>query len=172
MIDNAGAFVSHARPTHFEWNPHFLELCGYYRIEPWACGVRGARTKGKVERPFYFVENHLIKGNSWTDFDALGRDLLRFTTEVLDVREHLTTHQPPIERFAEEVPYLTPLPQTLVGAPGTGKSHLAIAIGIRACGAHKRVLFRSVAELLDELVAATVDHTLGALQTLRAARRC
>ncbi len=50
----------------------------------------------------------------------------------------------------------------LIGPPGTGKSHLAIAIGIRACGAHKRVLFRSVAELLDELVAATVDHTLGA----------
>jgi DNA replication protein DnaC len=50
----------------------------------------------------------------------------------------------------------------LIGPPGTGKSHLAIAIGIRACGAHKRVLFRSVAELLDELIAATVDHTLGA----------
>ncbi len=50
----------------------------------------------------------------------------------------------------------------LVGAPGTGKSHLGIAIGIRACMAHKRVLFRYIAELLDELVAATVDHTLGA----------
>lgn len=50
----------------------------------------------------------------------------------------------------------------LVGPPGTGKSHLAVAIGIHACGAHKRVLFRSVADLLDELVAATVDHTLGA----------
>ena len=50
----------------------------------------------------------------------------------------------------------------LIGPPGTGKSHLAIAIGICACGAHKRVLFRSVAELLDELIAATVDHTLGA----------
>jgi len=42
---------------------------------------------------------------------------------------------------------------------------LSIAIGIRACSAHKRVLFRSVAELLDELVAATVDHTLGARLT-------
>lgn len=50
----------------------------------------------------------------------------------------------------------------LVGPPGTGKSHLGIAIGIHACSAHKRVLFRSVAELLDELVAATVDHSLGA----------
>ena len=50
----------------------------------------------------------------------------------------------------------------LCGPPGVGKSHLAIAIGIRACAAHKRVLFRSVTEILDELVAATVDHTLGA----------
>jgi transposase len=112
LVDNAGAFVVDARPAHFQWNPKFLELCGYYRTDPWACAVRRARTKGKVERPFYFVEHHLIQGNSWASFDAFSRDLLRFTAEVLDVREHLTTHQPPIHRFAEEVPYLTPLPAT------------------------------------------------------------
>jgi len=49
----------------------------------------------------------------------------------------------------------------LCGPPGVGKSHLAIALGIRACAAHKRVMFRSAVEILDELVAATVDHTLG-----------
>jgi DNA replication protein DnaC len=49
-----------------------------------------------------------------------------------------------------------------LGPTGTGKSHLSIAIGIRACMAHKRVLFRPIAELLEELVAATVDHSLGA----------
>ncbi len=112
LVDNPRAFVIDAHPAHFEWNPTFLELCGYYRIEPRACRVRRARTKGKVEKPFQYLENHLIKGNSWTDFEAFGRDLARFTTEVLDVREHLTTHQPPIDRFAEEVPYLTLLPAT------------------------------------------------------------
>lgn len=112
VIDNAGAFVVDPRPAHFTWNPKFLELCGFYRTEPWACAVRRARTKGKVERPFFSVEQHLIKGNSWTDFEAFGRDLLRFTADVLDVREHHTTHQPPIDRFADEVPSLTPLPAT------------------------------------------------------------
>jgi len=112
LIDNAGAFVVDARPAHFEWNARFLELCGYYRVEPRACRVRRARTKGKVEKPFQYTENHLIKGNSWTDFDAFNRDLRRFTTEILDVREHGTTHQPPLERFAEEAPSLTPLPAT------------------------------------------------------------
>lgn len=112
VVDNPGAFVIDPRPAHFTWNPHFLELCGYYRIDPWACAVGRARTKGKVEKPFQFTENHFIMGNSWTDFDAFSRDLLRFTVEVLDVREHHTTNQRPIDRFAEEVPYLTPLPQT------------------------------------------------------------
>lgn len=50
----------------------------------------------------------------------------------------------------------------LVGPPGVGKSHVGIAIGLRACAAHKRVLFRAVPDLLDELVAATVDQTLSA----------
>lgn len=50
----------------------------------------------------------------------------------------------------------------LIGPPGVGKSHVAIAIGLRACAAHKRVLFRPVPDLLDELVAATVDQTLTA----------
>jgi len=112
VVDNPRAFVLDARPAHFRWNPQFLELCGYYRIEPWACGVRRPRTKGKIEKPFHFTEHHVIEGNSWTTFEAVSRDLLRFTAEVLDVREHGTTHQPPIERFAEEVPYLTPLPPT------------------------------------------------------------
>lgn len=48
----------------------------------------------------------------------------------------------------------------LCGPPGVGKSHLAIALGLRACAAHKRVMFRSVTDMLDELIAATVDHTL------------
>jgi transposase len=112
LVDNAGAFVVDAHPTHFQWNLKFLELCGYYRIEPRACRVRRPQTKGKCEKPFQYLENHLIKGNSWTDFEAFGRDLVRFTTEILDVREHHTTHQPPIERFAEELQCLTPLPAT------------------------------------------------------------
>lgn len=112
LVDNPRAFVIDARPAHFQWNPQFLELCGYYRIEPRACRVRRPRTKGKVEKPFQYLDHHLIRGNSWTDFEAFGRDLVRFTTDILDVREHHTTHQPPIERFAEEAPYLTPLPAT------------------------------------------------------------
>lgn len=39
----------------------------------------------------------------------------------------------------------------LLGAPGTGKTHLAIALGVRACQAGHRVLFGTAAEWADRL---------------------
>lgn len=48
----------------------------------------------------------------------------------------------------------------LVGPPGVGKSHLAIALGVKACAARKRVQFYQVAELMDQLVNAEAAGTL------------
>jgi DNA replication protein DnaC len=48
----------------------------------------------------------------------------------------------------------------LVGAPGVGKTHLAIALGVRACAAHKRVQFYQVPELMDQLVQCQAAGTL------------
>lgn len=48
-----------------------------------------------------------------------------------------------------------------VGPPGTGKTHLLTALALKACEARKRVLFTHAATLLDQLVACTVDGSLG-----------
>jgi len=48
----------------------------------------------------------------------------------------------------------------LVGPPGVGKTHLAIALGVKACGAHKRVAFYPVLELMDELTQAQAGGAL------------
>lgn len=44
-----------------------------------------------------------------------------------------------------------------LGPPGTGKTHLSVALGLRACAARKRTLFFTLAELLHLLVVAKVD---------------
>jgi len=41
-----------------------------------------------------------------------------------------------------------------LGPPGTGKTHLSIALGIRACGAGHRVAFATAAEWVSRLKAA------------------
>jgi transposase len=110
LVDNARTFVMDASPLHFAWNAHFLELCGHYRIEPRACQPARPCTKGKVERPFFYLEEQFIKGGAWSSFETFGQALLTFIAEDLDVRIHGTTLERPIERFRQEQPLLTPLP--------------------------------------------------------------
>lgn len=110
LVDNAKAFVEDARPDRFTWNQRFLELCGHYQIEPQACRVRRAQTKGKIERPFFFLEEQFIKGSHFADLDALNAALLHFQQDELDQVIHATTQERPLDRFAAEVSVLTPLP--------------------------------------------------------------
>ena len=46
----------------------------------------------------------------------------------------------------------------LLGPPGTGKSHLAQAIGLAAIGQGYRVLYREAHVLIEELMDATLDE--------------
>lgn len=51
----------------------------------------------------------------------------------------------------------------IIGPIGTGKTHLAIALGIEAAKRRKRVLFRRAAQLVRELVEARDDKALSRL---------
>lgn len=48
----------------------------------------------------------------------------------------------------------------LVGPPGVGKTHLAIALAVKACAARKRVAFYAVTDLMEHLVLAQAAGTL------------
>jgi transposase len=109
LVDNAKAFVIKANPAHFQWNSRFLELCGHYSIQPLACRVRNPRSKGKVEKPFFYLEQHFIKGRSFESWEHFCRELSRFDEE-LEMQVHQTTQEKPLERFEMERTYLHPLP--------------------------------------------------------------
>ncbi len=53
----------------------------------------------------------------------------------------------------------------LMGSPGTGKTHLATALGMAACGLGKRVRFVRVTELITQLMEARDDRQLTRLRT-------
>jgi DNA replication protein DnaC len=53
----------------------------------------------------------------------------------------------------------------LVGGPGTGKTHLATALGVEACGRGRRVRFYRVTELVTQLLEAREERHLGRLKS-------
>ena len=72
-------------------------------------GIRRPFTKGKVEEPFSYLENHFIKGGDFKDFDDLLKKLWEFT-ESYNRRHHLGINTKAATRFEEERKHLGVLP--------------------------------------------------------------
>ena len=53
----------------------------------------------------------------------------------------------------------------LAGSPGTGKTHLAIALGIKACMAGYKVLFTTIPLLINQLKESRSERTLRGLES-------
>lgn len=49
-----------------------------------------------------------------------------------------------------------------LGPPGVGKTHLAVALGVRACQAGHHVLFTTMTDLVASLHASRADHSFAA----------
>jgi transposase len=92
------------------YNPKFLAFATHYGFTPWACRVRRSQTKGKVERPFHYVETNLLNGRTFATLAHLNEVTAGWLGQVADVRVHRETKQRPIDRHAEERPYLIALP--------------------------------------------------------------
>jgi transposase len=111
LYDNMKVVVSRYEDDEPIYNPRFLAFATHYGFRPWACRRRRPQTKGKVERPFQFVEGNLLNGRSFTSLDHLNEVTIEWLKQVADVRVHRETRQRPVDRHAEERPHLLPLPE-------------------------------------------------------------
>jgi|GEM_PF-111231 len=110
LYDNMKVVVTRWEDDTPIYNTRFLAFATHYGYRPWACQVRRPQTKGKVERPFYYIETNLLNGRQFRSLEHLNRSALWWLEEVADKRIHGTTKKTPLELHAEELPHLLPLP--------------------------------------------------------------
>ena len=111
QTDNDTSFVTIASKNRFQWNARYLHFCGHYGFEPTRSLPYHPWSKGKVEKPFQYLEDHFIAGNSFEDFEDLQRKTKDFQQRV-NHRQHATIKTTPEELMVKDREALSPLPAT------------------------------------------------------------
>lgn len=115
LIDNPKALVIENNPkseVEVRYNPQALLVAKHLGTELNACPCFWPRKKGKVERPFNYIEEQFIKGNKFATMEELNHRGKKFVAEWCD-EKHTTTKRIPNEHFIlEEIQTLLPLPSS------------------------------------------------------------
>ena len=110
LYDNMKVVVTRWEDNAPVYNTRFLAFATHYGYKPWACQVRRPQTKGKVERPFHYIETNLLAGREFRSLEHLNEVTRWWLAQVADVRIHGTTKKTPLDMHAEEQRHLLPLP--------------------------------------------------------------
>jgi transposase len=110
LYDNMKVVVTSYDGDQPIYNTRFLAFATHYGFQPWACRPHRPQTKGKVEKPFQYVETNLLNGRTFTSLEHLNETAMRWLAETADLRVHRETKRRPLDLFAEEKPFLLALP--------------------------------------------------------------
>jgi transposase len=93
------------------FNPAFVQFITHYDCRPIGCKPGRAKTKGKIEAPFQYVEKNLLNARTFLNLEGLRAMARWWLKEKSDTHRHDTTGRPPLELFLEqEQSALQPLP--------------------------------------------------------------
>ena len=114
LIDNPKALVIENNPRsedEIRYNPQAMMLAKHLGTELNACPYYWPRKKGKIESPFNYLEEQLIKGNRFASMEELNRRGKEFVNKWCD-EVHSTTKRIPNQHYLlEEKGTLLPLPR-------------------------------------------------------------
>jgi transposase len=114
LIDNPKALVLENNPhseDEIRYNPHALLMAKHLGTELNACPCYWPRKKGKIEKPFQYIEEQFVKGNEFATMEELNARGKDFVNEWCN-KKHSTTGRIPNEHYAkDELSTLQPLPK-------------------------------------------------------------
>src|SRR5208337_3955711 len=110
LVENMKVVVTGYEDDVPVYNSRFLAFATHYGFRLVACRPRRPQTKGKVERPFSYVETSLFNGRTFSSLDHLNETTAWWLAQVADIRELREAKQTPLQLHAKEQPHLIPLP--------------------------------------------------------------
>lgn len=110
LYDNQKVVVLRWEAGRPIYNPRFIAFATHYGFRPRALPKKRPDLKGKVERPFQYVEGNCLNARTFANRAGLNEHADWWMANVSDVHVHDTTGERPLDRFAREQSELLPLP--------------------------------------------------------------
>lgn len=169
LYDNMKVVVTRWEDDAPIYNTRFLAFATHYGYRPWACQIRRPQTKGKVERPFHYIETNLLGGRQFRSLDHLNETARWWLAEVADKRIHGTTKKTPLELHAQEVPHLLALPTLQFDTAQVVYRVVSTEGTIQVASNHYSVPWQRVADLLPVRILETelVVYNQGLMEIAR-----
>ena len=122
VLDNLKAGIVRASLHDQEVQRAYRELAEHYGFLVSPCRPRTPEHKGKVESGVRYVKRSFLAGRTFTSIEEANRELARWVADTAGTRDHGTTHERPLDRFAEERKSLKALPAGIFERPVWKKS--------------------------------------------------
>ena len=112
VIDNTSVILSAGSGADAVISKEMGMFSTLYGFEFVAHRINDPDRKGKVERPFYYIETNFLAGRTFKDWEDLNQQAEAWCLSV-NLREKRLLGMAPETAFIQEKPYLVPLPEVL-----------------------------------------------------------
>jgi transposase len=113
VIDNTSVIVADGTGADAIIAPEMLAFARTLGFRFQAHAVGHADRKGRIERPFFYVETNFLPARSFSSFDDLNRQVLAWCLYVANQKPKRALGMSPEAAYLVEKPYLQPLPEVL-----------------------------------------------------------
>jgi len=112
IIDNTSVILAAGSGFNAVVSPEMATFCRMYGFEFMAHRLNDPDRKGKIERPFFYIETNFLAGRTFKDWEDLNRQAKEWCLRA-NQKEKRILGMTPEAAFIQEKPHLVPLPEVL-----------------------------------------------------------
>lgn len=113
VIDNTSVVLAGGAGADAVFAPEMVAFAATLGFSFMAHRVQDPNRKGRIERPFLYVQTNFLPGRLFADFGELNAQALRWCVEVANAKPKRDLGQSPEEAYQQELAHLRSLPAVL-----------------------------------------------------------
>ncbi|OGT48078.1 MAG: hypothetical protein A3F17_06230 [Gammaproteobacteria bacterium RIFCSPHIGHO2_12_FULL_41_15] len=113
VIDNTSVILASGSGANAIFTPEMVNFGRMFGFTFFAHAILHSNRKGKIERPFHYIENNFLAGREFEDWADVNRQSVEWCTTYANQKVKRILGKNPETAFIQEHPCLQPLPETL-----------------------------------------------------------